>query len=117
MFHDADIQKWIEQHGVATSFTFMAYGKLSHDEVNLLVKGLIVQLEDFDDNKMAVFFDEVSEEQAVAWNIYRGTSITFVFAGDETLIEEIIKTIICDGLEYLRYKAEYISSHRSVSHV
>jgi len=117
MFHDEDIQKWIEQHGAATSFTFMAYGTLNHDEVDLLTKGLLVQLADFDNTKMAVFFDEVSEEQAVAWNIYRGTSITFVFAGDEMLIEEIIKHIICDGLEYLRYKAEYVSSHRSVSHV
>ena len=62
MFHDADIQKWIEQHGVATSFTFMAYGKLAHDEVDLLIKGLLVQLADFDDTKMAVFFDEVTEE-------------------------------------------------------
>ena len=117
MFHDADIQKWIEQHGVATSFTFMAYGKLSHDEVDLLIKGLIVQLADFDDTKMAVFFDEVSEEQAVAWKVYQGTSLSFVFAGDYSSFEEEIKMVVLDGLEYLRYKAEYLGTYRSNSYV
>tara|TARA_R100000482_G_C5128507_1_gene150278 strand:- start:1120 stop:1479 length:360 start_codon:yes stop_codon:yes gene_type:complete len=116
MFNDVEIQKWIERHGVATSFTFIVYADISDEEVELLIKGLVVQITEHA-KSMAVFFDKINEEQAVAWNVYRGTSLTFVFAGDKEEIEPIIKHIIEDGLEYLKYKAEYLSMNRSVSHV
>ena len=117
MFHDAQIQEWIENHGAATSFNFIIYGDINHDEVELLIKGLIVQLEVKDAQSMAVFFDPIDEKQAVAWKMYRGTTLTFVFAGDKGNLEEMVSHIILDGLEYLRFKAEYIQSNRSVSYV
>lgn len=118
MLHDEEIQSWIERHGVATSFTFIVYGDLLHEEVDLLIKGLIILLEDNSHkNSVAIFFDKITEEEAVAWKVYRGTSLSFVFAGDVLELEPVIKMIIEDGLEYLRYKSEYIASKRSYSYV
>jgi hypothetical protein len=116
MYNDADVQKWIEHHGVATSFTFLVYGEMQSQEVDLLIKGLIFRV-DVDIPKMAIFFDVITEDQAVAWNTYRGTTITFVFAGDKLDIEEEVRYIILDGLEYLRYKADYLCSSRGESFV
>jgi len=118
MLHDKEIQNWIESHGVATSFTFIVYGDLLQEEVDLLIKGLVIMLEDEIHTKsMAIFFDKISEEEAVAWKVYRGTSLSFVFAGDVIQLEPVIQMVIGDGLEYLRYKSEYISSKRSYSYV
>ena len=117
MFHDADIQEWIERYGSATSFNFIVYGDIKHEEVDLLIKGLIVQLEDKQAKSMAVFFDPITEEQAVAWKMYRGSTLTFVLAGELEHLEPMVSHIILDGLEYLRYKSEYLKCNRSISYV
>mgnify|MGYP003141875924 CR=1 FL=1 len=117
MFNDEQIQHWIETHGLATSFTFVVYGELKQHEVDLLIKGLIVCLDELEHGKIAIFFDSINEEQAVAWNVYQGTSLSFVFAGNFEDFEEDIKMVVLDGLEYLRYKAEYLGRYRSNSYV
>lgn len=118
MITDVNIQKWIEHHGAATSFTFMVYGALKEIEANLLIKGLVYLIDHESVNsKMAVYYDPIDEEKAVAWEIYQGTSLQFIFAGDIIESEETIKTIILDGLEFLKYKAEYIGHNRSDNYV
>jgi len=118
MFNDSQISKWIEKHGTATSFTFIVYGDLKEHEVELLIKGLVIHLEYRNIlHNMAVFFDPINEEQAVAWNTFQGTSLSFVFAGDMTEIENEIEMIIKDGLKYMKYKNDYLGFYRSDSHV
>jgi|TARA_R100000030_G_scaffold96664_2_gene85025 hypothetical protein len=118
MLQDEVIMHWIDEYGVATKFTFMVYGQLKEEEVDLLIKGLVLQLEGkYTTKNMAVFFDEINEEQAVAWNTYRGTSLAFIFAGDILKYEPLVQAIIEDGLEFLKYKAKYISGDRSFSNV
>ena len=117
MFNDEQIQNWIETHGLATSFTFVIYGQLKQHEVDLVIKGLVVCLDEIENGKIAIFFDEINEEQAVAYNVYQGTSLSFVFAGDFSSFEKEIKTVVLDGLEYLRYKVDYLGSYRSNSYV
>ena len=118
MISDVNIQKWIEHHGTATSFTFMVYGDLSQIEADLLIKGLIYLMDsEAVNSKMAVYYDPIDEEKAVAWKTYRGTSLQFIFAGDVIESEEIIKTIILDGLEFLKYKADYMGHNKSDNYV
>ena len=74
-------------------------------------------LDEIENGKIAIFFDEINEEQAVAYNVYQGTSLSFVFAGDFSSFEKEIKTVVLDGLEYLRYKVDYLGSYRSNSYV
>lgn len=117
MFNDDLIQEWIEKHGLATSFTFIVYGNLEQKEVDMLIKGLVLGLDEVENGRIAIFHDPISEEQAVAWNVYQGTSLSFVFAGNFSSYEEEIEAIVLDGLEYLRYKADYLGIYRSDSYV
>ena len=43
MFNDGLIQKWITEYGKATSFTFLVYGKIKEDEVDLITKGILLE--------------------------------------------------------------------------
>tara|TARA_R100000231_G_scaffold134059_1_gene107340 strand:- start:1626 stop:1979 length:354 start_codon:yes stop_codon:yes gene_type:complete len=117
MFNDEQIQHWIENYGLATSFTFVIYGDLKQYEVDLIIKGLVLGLDEIEHGKIAIFFDTINEEQAVAWNVYQGSSLSFVFAGDFSAFEEEIKMLVLDGLKYLRYKADYLGTYRSNSYV
>jgi|TARA_B100000902_G_scaffold325074_1_gene319523 hypothetical protein len=118
MFNDLHIQEWIESHGTATSFTFVVFGDLKEEEVELLIKGVVIHLQQIKKySEMAVFFDPIDEKQAVAWNTYQGTSLAFIFAGDASETENTIKGIILDGLNFLRYKCEYLGIKVSENYV
>ena len=64
MFNDGLIQKWITEYGKATSFTFLVYGKIKEDEVDLITKGILGV---DDKGEIAIFYDDIDEEQAYAW--------------------------------------------------
>lgn len=116
MFNDRLIQEWITEHGKATSFTFLVYGKIKEEEVDLITKGVLFGFNS-DEGNIAIFYDEIDEEQACAWNTYQGTSLSYVFGGDYSGIESKIVDLILSGLKFLRYKAEYKGIYFSDSYV
>ncbi len=116
MFNDGLIQKWITEYGKATSFTFLVYGKIKEDEVDLITKGILFGM-DADKGEIAIFYDEIDEEQAYAWNTYQGTALSYVFAGDYSGVESKIVDLILSGLKFLRYKADYQGIYFSDSYV
>lgn len=118
MFNDEVIQQWITEKGKATSFTFIVYGQLKEEECTTLVRGLTFFLEvNQEIIEMVAFLDKIDEKQAVAWNTFQGTSLSLVFAGDKLYLEEQITEVIQDGLDYLKYKNDYLGSKISDSHV
>jgi hypothetical protein len=66
---------------------------------------------------MIVLYDPINEEEARAWGVYQGTSLEFIFAKDNIYLEKDIERIILEGIDYLRYKAEYLGSTSSDSNV
>jgi hypothetical protein len=118
MYNDSEIQDWIQKHGVVSSFTFIVYGNILPPDVNVLTKGLIYHLQEYlSAGEMIVLYDPINEEEARAWNVYQGTSIAFIVAKDTIHLEEDIKKIVLEGLEFLRFKAEYLGSTNSDSNV
>jgi len=119
MFNDSEITNWLNQYGVVTSFNFIAYGSLSDDDKDLLIKGLVVRLTPIvEKGKMAVLYDDIDEEKAVATNTFQGTSLNFLFAGEiDEQTSLIIENTILEGLTYLRYKGDFLGANRSVSNV
>ena len=118
MYNDSEIQNWIQKHGVVSSFTFIVYGNIPQNDVDVLTQGLIFHLKDFlKIGEMIVLFDPINEHEARAWNVYQGTSIAFIVAKDTLHLEENIKEIILEGLEFLRFKADYLGSTSSDSNV
>lgn len=112
-----EIPEWIEKYGYVDIFSFFAYGEMNEEDVNMLVRGLMVTSEYNTFDKIAIAFDYMGEEEARAIMNYRGTSIKFIFAGGYAVLEEMIKEVILDGLEFLRFKAEYLGHVRGESNV
>jgi hypothetical protein len=118
MFNDETVQQWILETGTATSFTFLVLGNLTEEQLNTLVKGLVFALEiQGKDYEVAVFEEEIDEEKAVAWNTFQGTSISIVLRGNKIAYEKDVRMVIESGLDYLKFKYEYLGKHRSDSYV
>mgnify|MGYP004459040089 CR=1 FL=1 len=112
-----EIPEWIEQYGYVDVFSFFAYGEVTEEDVNMLIRGLMVTANYNTFDKVAIAFDYIGEEEARAVMRYRGTSIKFIFAGGYAVVEEMLQEIILDGIEYLRFKGEYLGHIRGESDV
>ena len=63
------------------------------------------------------YFDCLTEDEAVAFECYRGSPLN-IFAGDVSFLEEHIKTLTVEGIEdYFRYKTDYLGMQRTESNV
>jgi len=112
-----EIPEWIEKYGYVDIFSFFAHGELTQEDVDLLIKGLMITADYNTFDKVAIVFDYITEKEARALMKYRGTSIKFIFAGGYAVVEDILKTIILDGIDYLRYKGEYNGHTKGESNV
>jgi len=120
MYDDETIIKWIDMYGSATSFNFIIYGLINEEDVNMLMKGVMYQLIKTQPNHprpMLIITDDIDEEKAVALKSFQGTSVSFVFGGEVLMIEDTIKKLVFDGLDYLRFKSDYLGHHLCDSHV
>tara|TARA_B100000963_G_C22567988_1_gene644660 strand:- start:577 stop:945 length:369 start_codon:yes stop_codon:yes gene_type:complete len=112
-----EIPEWIEKYGYVDIFSFFAYGKLSQDDVDLLIKGLMIASDFNTFDKIAIAFDYIGEDEARAVMKYRGTSIKFVFAGGYAVVEDLLIFTVLDGINYLRFKGDYVGYTRGESNV
>ena len=118
MYDDETIIEWIDMYGNATSFNFIVYGIIKEEDINMLMRGVMFQLlKDHQNRPMLIVTDEIDEEKAVAMKAFQGMSVSFVFGGEVLMIEDSIKRLVSDGLQYLRYKNEYLGYHLCDSHV
>ena len=108
-----EIQEWINEYGFLNVHTFMVYGEIEEDDINMIIAGLITKSNFSEYDKMAIIYDWVSEEEARAWDSYIGTKIEFIFAGDYRIEQELFESIVLDGFRYLRYKGEYLGMRKS----
>tara|TARA_R110000744_G_scaffold246581_2_gene363029 strand:- start:1806 stop:2162 length:357 start_codon:yes stop_codon:yes gene_type:complete len=118
MYNDSEIQNWIQKHGVVTSFTFIIYGTIITSDIDILTHGLILQLKnELNTGEMIVLYDPITEDEARAWEVFQGTSLVFIIAKDMAHLENRIKEIVLHGLDFLRFKANYLGSTSSDSNV
>lgn len=108
---DGVLESFLSTHGKIQVHNFLIYGKPINEELDLLVKGLCVQLNLMDLLKkdICVFTENIDEEKAVAYKLFQGTLVTFAFTELEDLTP-VVQTVIEDGLLFLRYKNEYLGS-------
>ncbi len=112
-----EIPEWMDKYGYVDIYSFFVYGEVQEDDVNLLIKGLMVTAEYSTFDKVAIAVDYIGEEEARALNAYRGTSIKFVFAGGYAIIEELLTDVVLDGLNFLRFKSKFTGHTRGDSGV
>lgn len=109
--------EFMEEFGKVRCFNFFVYGSLTPEEVRVLGKGLGTPVTLVEPNaKMAVYSEIIDEDLAVALDCYRGSTLTVIFGGD-TELEELVQTVILDGLDYYKYYAEYKGTQLSESNV
>ena len=77
-----EIQEWIDKYGFLNIHTFMVYGEIEEDDINMLINGLITATKFKDYNKMAIIYEWDSEQEARARGSYIGTKVEWMFAGD-----------------------------------
>jgi len=112
-----EIQEWINTYGFLNIHTFMVYGEIEEDDINMLIHGLITTTKFKDFNKMAIIYDWVSEKEARAWGSYIGTKVEFIFAGDYQIEQTELERVVLDGIDYLRFKGEYLGKRKSEADV
>lgn len=114
-----ELGDFINSHDNVTTHNFFIYGLPSEEEIGILVRGLYFQLDtlgvSLKRNGM-VFVEEIDEETAVAFEQYRGVALTFAVSSKKD-VSEVIQMVVLDGLEYLRYKCDYLGSEISENYV
>jgi len=124
MVNDPVLQELVNKYDHVFNLNFLVYGDLKNEEVSLLTKGLIVmissQLKLPHHGEAILLFDPISEETAVLHGTFQGTSLNVIYASSVEVEKEILTLVeetILDGLKYLRYKADFQGTTRSVSYV
>jgi len=124
MVNDPVLQKLVDEYEYVFNYNFLVYGDMTSEEVKLLTKGLIVMISSKipsgQEGRAVLLFDPISEETAVLHRTFQGTSLNVIYASHDMPEENIMKLVeetILDGLEFLRYKADFQGITRSVSYV
>jgi len=109
MFTDEEVVGLINKYGFVTTLSFIAYGDIDLDEVNMLSLGLFSKFFAIAEKETpyVVIVDYITETQARAMNCFQGTKITFIFGG-ELAHEEAMVHLIGEGIEYLRFKFDFL---------
>ncbi|BCV03177.1 MAG: hypothetical protein CM15mV62_470 [uncultured marine virus] len=111
------LSEFINSNEVVQTYRFFVYGLPNEEEISLLARGLFFQFEKLPvKGEAIVTAEEIDENKAVAFNLFRGAVLTFAFATKEDM-EDMVKGIILDGLDYLRYKVDYLGAKEVESNV
>lgn len=119
MFIYPELNELLAKFEKVRTFTFFIYGSPKEEEIDIVNRGLyfrIVHATEILKERVVVIIENIEEEQANLLNCYQGTRIIFGIA-QNNLDEEIIKDTILDGLQYLRYKADYLGMKETESNV
>lgn len=115
----AELNALLENFGSVRTFNFFIYGQPSQEEIEIINRGLyfrIVHATEIIKERVVVLIETIDEEKANHLNCYRGTRMIIGIA-QNNLDEEVIRETLLEGLEYLRFKAEYLGMKESVSDV
>lgn len=105
------ISEWTERYGSVTIFTYMAYGEIEDEEIEVLGTGLRVFLSmEGVSNQFKIAVNEVWIEEALAMKEYRGNSIKIILTNDVPHLENIIKTVVGQFLETVAIKNNFIKT-------
>lgn len=118
MFNDEEVVNMITEYGHVTLLNFFIYGTLSIEDANMLSIGVVPKILLTTEREIPFILqlDYLDEDDARAFNFFQGTKITFIFGGEVPCKEEIVEHI-GGGVEFLRYKFEYLGEGRQESGV
>jgi hypothetical protein len=114
-----ELNALLEEFGTIRTFNFFIYGEPSQEEIEIINRGLffrIVHATEIIKERVVAIIENIGEEQANHLNCYRGTRMVLGIAQND-LDENVIQDTILEGLDYLRFKADYLGMKESVSDV
>tara|TARA_R100001015_G_C4596802_1_gene151985 strand:- start:429 stop:767 length:339 start_codon:yes stop_codon:yes gene_type:complete len=100
------LNEFLDNNPNTVGYRFVIYGHPTEEEIGLLSKGLYFQLESHDVD-VFLMIEVIDEKAAKAFDSYQGTFLSFVL-GSRDNYEEMIRDIILGGIQFLRYKGEYL---------
>lgn len=125
-YNIGSLDNYINTHSKTYLHKVMIYGKPTEDELHLLIKGIafmMLKTKQLDliatteKGGMALCMDFIGEKEAVAFNGYQGTLLQIILLDSNKELDETIEFLLCDGLDYLRYKYDYLGMFERVSDV
>lgn len=120
------LDDYVNTHSKSYLHKVMIYGKPTEEEIHLLIRGIafmMLKTKQLDviatteEGGMALSIDFIGEKEAVAFNGYQGTLLQLIFLESNEELDDTIKTLLCDGLDFLRYKYDYLGMFERVSDV
>lgn len=118
MFQDELIQSWLAKYDNLTSFSFMAFLNVEEELLQFISKGLHLRLMIMNETgQFAIVHDTVDEQTAKALGTYQGTSFSLIFPGKYSDFEDLVKTTVLEGMEFLRIKVEYLGMTEAYDYV
>ena len=109
--YDIDISEIVNKYGGCDLIRYMFYAEPGHRDMIILKSGI----EDVYKHPYFVGVEEITEEDARAYNVQRGWLISFVFTFD--IKESKMAEWISQGLDELRVKHELVEVREIVSDV
>tara|TARA_R100000278_G_scaffold95182_2_gene72658 strand:+ start:2801 stop:3139 length:339 start_codon:yes stop_codon:yes gene_type:complete len=103
---DIDIQKWIEDFGSVTSYTYIVYSSINEDDLNTIYAGVKFLSSNLDVPFMFLE-DTIDEKMARQFGVKRGHKLQITFPGNEKSREIELRKIVEEGLDYLRLEYKY----------
>jgi len=96
------LEKWKEEFGGITSYSFMIYGPMTIRDQAILNHGLTMQImkRGMNDLRFHNITEEIDAKLAELWGMQRGWNVQWVFPGEIDL--PFIEEVITDGLTYLK---------------
>jgi hypothetical protein len=119
MFIYPELNALLSKHGKIKTFTFFVYGKPTEEEIDLVNRGLyfrIILATRIDKETSVMLAEEIDEDAAKQLDCYQGTRLVFAFAQDN-IDNALVSETIMEGLDFIRYKADFIGVKETVEDV
>lgn len=109
--YEANISEIVAEYGGADIITFLLYAEIGHRDMIILKAGI----EDVYDDEYFIDAQEINEETARAYEVYRGWKLSFIFVKDIKELE--MAKWISSGLEQCKIKYDLIEVREVISNV
>jgi hypothetical protein len=119
MFIYPELNELLNEYNKVRTYTFFVYGVPTEEHIEIINRGLyyrVVAGTKIVKERTVLIVETIDEEQANFLGCYQGTKLIFAFAQND-IDGELIQGTILEGLEYLRFKCEFVGTRETEANV
>ena len=119
LFIYPELNDLLNKYEKVKTYTFFVYGTPTEEHIEIINRGLyyrVIAGTPVVKERTILVVESIDEEQANLLNCYQGTKLIFAFAQND-IDGELIHLTITEGLEYLRFRCEFMGMKETESNV